>query len=74
MTERCDTCRLWRRLTDAAGECHALPPAPVVYGPGIADCPAGGLVVAWPRTAPEAFCGEWCPLPFTPPAREGGTP
>lgn len=72
MAEQCSTCRLWRRLTDAAGECHALAPPPVLYDPGVPATapPPGGLRVAWVRTAPDDFCDYWSPLPVRP--QEGG--
>jgi hypothetical protein len=68
MPERCDSCRLWRRLTETGGECHALAPAPVLYDSGVPSTapPPGGLRVAWPVTDASAFCGEWCPLPVRP--------
>jgi hypothetical protein len=74
MPERCDTCRLWRRLTAESGECHALAPAPVLYDPGVPATvpPPAGLRVAWPRTCPADFCGEWSPLPVRPQEEEGG--
>jgi hypothetical protein len=72
VAERCDTCRLWRRLTDASGECHALAPAPVLYDPGalFAGLPAAGIRVAWPVTLSGEMCGEWSPLPVRP--QDGG--
>jgi hypothetical protein len=67
VAEQCQTCRLWRRLADSAGECHACPPQPVLYDPvRDTDPPPGGLRVAWPVTGPSEFCGEWCPLPVRP--------
>jgi hypothetical protein len=69
VAERCDTCRLWRRLTAESGECHALAPHPVLYDPLMMP-PAGGWRVAWPVTEAGTFCGEWSPLPVRP--QEGG--
>jgi hypothetical protein len=82
VAERCDSCRLWRRLTAESGECHALAPHPVLYlnipgdtpgpPPGVPATaqPLAGLRVAWPRTCPADFCGEWSPLAVRP--QEGG--
>lgn len=68
MSERCDSCRLWRRLTAESGTCHALPAAPVLYDPGLPASlpPPGGWRVAWPRTDASEFCGEWSPMPVRP--------
>jgi hypothetical protein len=69
VAERCDTCRLWRRLTEDSGECHALAPHPVLYDP-LMPPSAGGWLVAWPTTGPGDYCGEWSPLPVRP--QDGG--
>jgi hypothetical protein len=68
MPERCDSCRLWRRLTAESGECHALAPQPVLYDPGVPATapPQGGLRVAWPLTLASEMCGEWSPQPVRP--------
>jgi hypothetical protein len=69
VTEQCQTCRLWRRLTEDSGACHALPAAPVLYDPGLPASlpPPGGWRVAWPVTSALDTCGDWSPLPVRPP-------
>jgi hypothetical protein len=72
VAEQCQTCRLWRRLAEDSGACHACPPQPVLYDPAVPGQapPPGGLRVAWPRTGPGDYCGDWSPLPVRP--QEGG--
>jgi hypothetical protein len=74
MAERCDACRLWRRLTEDSGECRALPPRPTA--------PCGLKISAvWPLTLAAEWCGGWRPYPVAhvtgpaappPPAPGGG--
>ena len=54
--ERCGTCRFW---DSGATECrrHApvfIPMLPLNAGDGTGANPGG-----WPRTSPDAWCGEW---------------
>jgi hypothetical protein len=61
-TERCDTCRFWDgETTECRRYAPVLVPALALRTPANgdeapADAPNRG---AWPRTLPDAWCGEW---------------
>jgi len=55
MTDRCDSCRFWRRLTDGQGQCRRNAPAAWVSPATRIDPPR----VSWPLTLASEGCGEW---------------
>lgn len=52
--EECSTCRWWDRV-NGKGECHRLPPAPVVCR----EMQGHHVEPIYPHTPPTNWCGEY---------------
>jgi hypothetical protein len=66
-TERCDTCRFWKKdpedEREGVGECHRMPPQMIAdsdYLLSIGDT-SSPITGFFPETLHWEWCGEWQP-------------
>ncbi len=75
MTERCETCRFWKRTEDKTaieeGQCRRSPPvlntAAIAEEEDRIDAATSQWPWFWPATLEHDWCGEWAPDSPPPP-------